>query len=255
VKNRTTQSALLVAGAAVGVAAAAAWVGKRRHSAEVKPSWEHNWEEEKTGIIPKSQRSQPSLTPRTVPDDFIGLVAEDLVEADGPELPIGRSADPEIDDALRPVRSRHDDTSGSSLFSEPEPDRPLSNDISLDQIWDATPGFAEGEQTEGYDAVTPEDLGSIWLERATQTTHESRPHASDRADVPELEDLAVSEATRGSALALDDEEAGEAEDEEQAARDAEGDEDDDPNAIQEDDLDEDTPVAERDERDKLPRRL
>jgi hypothetical protein len=253
VKNRTTQSALLVAGAAVGVAAAAAWVGKRRHhSAENKPSWEDHWEE-KTGVMPRSQRSQVDATSRAGSDDFVGLVAEDLVEADGPELPIGRSADPAIDDALRPSRPWRNETSGSALFVEPEPDKPLSDDVSLDEIWDATPGFAEGEQTEGYDAVTPEELGAVWLERATQTTHEARPHASDPAELPELDGLIVSEATRDSALPFDEEEDADALDQEQAARDAERDDDEeDPNDVQEDDLDED---ARDDERDNRIRRL
>ena len=73
-----------------------------------------------------------------------------------------------------------------------------STDASLDEVWNSLPGLAEGEQSEGYDAVTPEDLGTVWLERATQTTHESRPHGSDPNDVPDLESLLVSEATLSS---------------------------------------------------------
>jgi hypothetical protein len=156
VKNRKTQqSALLLAGAAVG--AAAAWVGKRRQS------------------------------------DFRELVSEDLIEADGPELPIGRSADPELDGVLQHTGHKHDETSGAALLAEHEQTSPRFDRDPLDDIWNATPGFAEGEQTEGYDAVTPEDLGSVWLSRATQTTHEERPHANDPADLPDLEDLAIQE--------------------------------------------------------------
>jgi hypothetical protein len=84
-------------------------------------------------------------------------------------------------------------------------------DGSLDEVWNSLPGIAEGEQSEGYDAVAPEDLGSVWLERATQTTREDRPHGSDPNEVPNLEDLLVSEATL--ATSQGDEEADEDEDE------------------------------------------
>jgi hypothetical protein len=155
VRNRKTQSALLVAGAAAG-AAAATWLGKRRHLAAVDPSREH------------------------------------MVEPESAELPIGRSADPAIDDALSRTRSGYDQTSGAALLTDYEaPTERAFRDQSLDEVWNATPGFAEGEQSEGYDAVAPEDMGAVWLERATQTTHESNPHASDPSDVPPLDQLAV----------------------------------------------------------------
>ncbi len=153
-KNRKTQSALLVAGAAAG-AAAASWLGKRRHlEVAVDPSREH------------------------------------MIEPDSAELPIGRSADPAIDEALS--RTRQDDTSGSALLAEPLPRGKRSfDDASLDDVWNAMPGFAEDAQSEGYDAVEPEDLGAVWLERATQTTHDARPHASDRNDLPALDELVI----------------------------------------------------------------
>ena len=115
-----------------------------------------------------------------------------MVEPDSVELPIGRSADPAIDRALSRTRSAYDETSGGALLTEDEPRRhDAFRDQSLDEVWNAMPGFAEGEQSEGYDAVTPEDLGAVWLERATQTTHEANPHASDPNEVPALDQLAV----------------------------------------------------------------
>ncbi len=152
-RNRKTQSALLVAGAAAG-AAAATWLGKQRHLVAIDTSREH------------------------------------MIEPDSAELPIGRSADPAIDDALS--RTRQDETSGGALLSEPAPRarRPFS-ESSLDEVWNAMPGFAEGAQSEGYDAVEPEDLGAVWLERATQTTHDARPHASDPNDLPALDEMIV----------------------------------------------------------------
>ena len=163
----SAKPALLVAsGAAVGAAvgAAAAWLGKRR-SAPVRAS-----------------ASQRQLDDTDEPDGF-----------ESAELPIGHSADPEIDGSLSHGMLAIDATSGASLFGVPEPEPRLHHlEPALDEVWNALPGMSEGEQTEGYDAVTPEDLGAVWLERATQTTHEHRPHANDPNEIPNLEDLAIS---------------------------------------------------------------
>jgi hypothetical protein len=135
-------------------------------------------------------------------------MGQDSGESEGPdsaELPIGSSADPEIDGALTHHRLAIDSTSGASFFGEPEPPPELHyRELPLDDLWNALPGMSEGEQTEGYDAVTPEDLGAVWLERATQTTHEHRPHASDPSDIPNIEDLAVSEGSRHASMSLDE---------------------------------------------------
>lgn len=174
---RRTQSALLVAGAAAGAVAAATWMGRRR--------------------------------PRVVP---LPHTHSDLVEPDRAELPLGSSADPDIDQALsrqREPRQREPQagTSGGALLGEvmaqKEPD---VGDASLEDVWNAMPGLVGGEQTEGYDAVEPEDLGAVWLERATQTTHDERPRVSDPNDVPNLDALTVSEGSRTAALSLDDDE-------------------------------------------------
>ena len=127
-----------------------------------------------------------------------------LIEPESAELPIGRSADPEIDAALSRNRLPQDDTSGAALLAEPERERRSDFDLALDDVWSSTPGIAEPEQSEGYDAVIPEDMGAVWIERATQTTHEHRPHTSDPSDNPDLEDL-VSQATRNASRALEDE--------------------------------------------------
>jgi hypothetical protein len=100
----------------------------------------------------------------------------------------------------------------------------------LDEVWNSLPGIAEGEQSEGYDAVSPEDLGSVWLERATQTTHEARPHGSDPSDIPDVESLLVSEATITSAQML-----GEDDDEDADERDPLIDEDEEEDEAEEED--------------------
>jgi hypothetical protein len=177
VKSRKTQSALLVAGAAAG-AVAATLISKRRERAVPTQSY--------TSEL--AERSQ-------------------LVEPESAELPIGASADPDIDHSLSRSYLPQDATSGSALLGDVEPrGELLATDASLDDVWNAMPGLVGGEQTEGYDAVQPEDLGAVWLERATQTTHEDRPHASDPFDVPNLDALTVSEGSRLSARALDDDE-------------------------------------------------
>jgi len=172
VRNRARQSALLVAGAAAGVAAAT-WVGRRRL---------------------RVVRAGDSV----------------LIEPESAELPIGRSADPDIDNALERSQLPQDETSGGLLFGDHELRSETnrvgaSADLPLEEIWNALPGFAEGEQTEGYDAVTPEDLGTVWLARATQTTHEARPRGSSPSDMPDLENLLVSESTLLSAHQDEDE--------------------------------------------------
>lgn len=141
--------------------------------------------------------------------------AVELVEPESAELPIGRSADPAIDDSLSRKLLPQDETSGSALLANPEPFAgEATTDASLDEVWNSLPGIAEGEQSEGYDAVSPEDMGSVWLERATQTTHESRPHGSDPNDVPDLESLLVSESTIASSQMPDEDESEEEDDDE-----------------------------------------
>jgi hypothetical protein len=244
VRNRTTQSALLVAGAAVGVAAAA-WLGKRRLASVtegprlVPPD---RLEPVRASLARRSPGPESrSAAPQSSVTELVGAASvalpagrtgefgideassrtmlrqdaiprADLIEPDRAELPLGRSADPDIDEALSRTNLPQDSTSGGALLGEEEPfARDAPTDGSLDEVWNSLPGIAEGEQSEGYDAVAPEDLGSVWLERATQTTREDRPHGSDPNEVPNLEDLLVSEATL--ATSQGDEEADEDEDE------------------------------------------
>jgi hypothetical protein len=257
--NRTTQSALLVAGAAVGVAAAA-WLGKRRLAsvtAEPRLVPPDRLEPVRASLARRSTGPEPRrAAPQSSVAELVGaesvalpagpggefgideassrtmrrqdaIPRSELVEPDRAELPLGRSADPNIDEALSRTSLPQDSTSGGALLGEEEPfagDAPT--DGSLDEVWNSLPGIAEGEQSEGYDAVAPEDLGSVWLERATQTTREDRPHGSDPNDVPNLDDLLVSEATLTTSQQGDEEV-----DEDEA-------DEDDEDEIAEDELDE-----------------
>jgi len=190
VKNRKTQSVLLVAGAAAGVAAAT-WLNRRR------------------------------LT-------LVESTPEALVEPESAELPLGRSADPELDGPLSRRLLPQDQTSGATLRGEPvEIEAPLS-EPSLDDVWrslpDAEARTAENDadaQTD-YDAVSPEDLGATWLGRATQTSDPVRPHGAQSA-APDLENSLVSEATLSDSHSIEDgqDETDNEEDEDEEIRDSE----------------------------------
>ena len=124
---------------------------------------------------------------------------DELIEPESAELPLGRSADPAVDEALSRTRLPQEETSGATLQAERRPFADESTiDRSLDEIWNAVPGFDEAAQSESYDAVNPESLGGVWLERATQTTHGNRAHGSEPSELAGLEGLTVSEATLAS---------------------------------------------------------
>lgn len=150
-------------GAAAG-AAAATWFGKRRYS-------------------------------------VVGTADADAVEPEAAELPLGRSADPEVDIPLSRTHLPQDDTSGATLLGDRSPSADDARvDAGLEDIWNASEGTELiDDESERYDAVNPESLGSVWLERATQTTHGARPHTSEPGELLALEDLTVSEATLKSA--------------------------------------------------------
>ena len=186
--NRKLKSALMVAGVAAGAAAAASWFGKKK-TPGLRAIGDANalGERKHSGLSSARYSEIRDLSP-------VDTDRESMIEPESAELPIGRSADPDIDWALSRNRLQ-DDTTGGALLTEPEArERRSDVDLSLDDVWSSTPGIAEPEQSEGYDAVLPEDLGAVWIERATQTTHEHRPHASDPNDTPQLEDL-VSQST------------------------------------------------------------
>lgn len=161
-KSKKHQSALLLAGAAAG--AAVAWLGKRQLS-------------------------------------LVSSAHEPLVEAPEAELPLGSSADPEIDHTLSRRLMPQDETTGSSLLGDAAPES-TPGEADLDDIWRADLG--ELEQAEGYDSIAPEDLGATWLERATQTTHEPQRSVLESGAPPIFEGAVMSEATLSSSHAADD---------------------------------------------------
>lgn len=162
-KSRKQQSALLLAGAAAGVAAA--WLSRRRSNLA-------------------SAESQP------------------LVESTSAELPLGRSADPDIDHGLSRKHLPQNETTGASLLGDEAPESTPA-ESSLDDLWRAVPDLAEPEQAEGYDAIAPEDLGAVWLERATETEPDPHTPALESQLPPELEGALMSASSIRSAHALE----------------------------------------------------
>lgn len=125
---------------------------------------------------------------------LVNTSSDERVEPESAELPLGRSADPDVDEGLSRKLLPQDETSGGTLYAERESRLDESSRESLDDIWNAG-SIDEGERGEGYDAVNPESLGAVWLERATQTAHESRLDAGNPNALPELEELMISEAS------------------------------------------------------------
>jgi hypothetical protein len=178
-KSIKTQSALLLAGAAAGVAAA--WLGRRRLTLLSGGRSEADGAARSSELAPAPHALDAERAP--------------FVEPESAELPVGRSADPDIESALSRKYLPQDDTTGATLFGDEGPESGPA-EVALDAgIWDALPELAESGRTEGYDAVAPEELGSVWLARATETTRE--PILTPSADhVPiEIEGSLVSEAS------------------------------------------------------------
>lgn len=163
-KTKRQQSALLLAGAAAG--AAAAWFGRRQLR-------------------------------------LVSSTSEPVVEPTRAELPVGRSADPEIDQSLERRGLPQDETTGSALLGDASFDAGPA-EAELQDIWQVE--LAEPQQVEGYDSLAPEDLGATWLERATQSGHEPHHAVLESGAPPVFEDAVMGEATLTSSHALEEEE-------------------------------------------------
>lgn len=157
-KNKTQQTAMVLAGvAAVG---AAAWLG-RRHLRLVPP---------------------PSETPRIEPPPIEAFLVEGSAAS---ELEMAPDTMP-------------------APSSIPAPS--TSEDIS--DLWRVEPELTELNEgdIEGYDAIAPEDLGSVWLSRATQTADDSSRRAPLEGElVLDLSDDSLGEASSDSVSATDSE--------------------------------------------------
>lgn len=152
-----------------------------------------------------------------------------LVDTGAVEVPVGHSSDASYDDELDHAKLVQPDTTGASLQEPFERTFGMFEDLETENLTaqnhgrasiTAQPKRAEDHELfpfedEHYDAVEPEDLGALFLSRATEDN--SGGHREDYGDellenetdrdalrgdvVPHL----VSEASRASALLEEDE--------------------------------------------------
>jgi hypothetical protein len=143
----------MVLAGVAAVGAAAAWLG-RRHLRLVPPP---------TESLLSGPSSSPPLEPPPIEPFLVEASAADF-EFIGPD-----SSGPE---------------------SEPRTER----DSELKELWGVEPELSElEEELDAYDAVDPEDLGSVWLSRATQTSAEPHTHLINQISAPEPEDGSILE--------------------------------------------------------------
>ncbi|HET9955306.1 MAG TPA: hypothetical protein VFQ61_12415 [Polyangiaceae bacterium] len=114
-------------------------------------------------------------------------IGQALNPSEVPEVPLGVSADPEIENLLTtPGRAQATDSTGASVLD-------ASSDLadSHEQINPATEDLPEitaqptrnyAPSDDAYDDVSPEDLGAEYLLRATQGA--TAPHEADLAALP-----------------------------------------------------------------------
>jgi hypothetical protein len=110
---------------------------------------------------------------------------EELADPGAVEVPIGQSAEPDIDRELSHSKLLQPDSSGAALFTA----QPTAEAPALD---------------EAYDAVAPDDLGAEWLTRATQGS--SLGTDSDALETDLARDAGLSVMSQGSLEAASAEE-------------------------------------------------
>jgi hypothetical protein len=93
------------------------------------------------------------------------------------------------------------EVSSASLLGDAAPESTPAD--SLDDLWRAVPDVAEPEQSDGYDATAPEDLGAVWLARATETEPDPRTPPLESGIPPELEGVLMSESSIHAAHELE----------------------------------------------------
>jgi hypothetical protein len=131
-------------------------------------------------------------------------VGEELIDPGAIEVPLGQSADAQIDYELSHSKLPQPDSSGAALHRlEPEEDLRVDTlplpDPSIEEALTARPMKESRAREDAYDAIAPDDLASEWLTRATEAS--TLPSEDDllRIDVVEvLRDTGVSIVSEGS---------------------------------------------------------
>jgi hypothetical protein len=126
---------------------------------------------------PGRERHQVSnlVGPGAIAPDEIAI-GEELVDPGALEAPLGQSADPQIDRELLHDKLLQPDSTGAALLREDlrgglhEQWAPLEGPPLDEGELTAQPSKATLLPDDAYDAVAPDDLGSEWLTRATETS-------------------------------------------------------------------------------------
>ena len=131
---------------------------------------------EERRATPSNQRHELSslVGPHAIaPAD--SAIGEELVDPGAIEVPLGQSADPQIDRELSHSKLIQPDSSGASLQrSDFEGDARVDTLPMLDEPDETTltarPTKESRPPEDAYDAVAPDDLASEWLSRATEAS-------------------------------------------------------------------------------------
>jgi hypothetical protein len=121
------------------------------------------------------------------------------------EVPLGQSADPEIDALLTDDDTASDDSTGAALRSNAamsgvhEAMTPRQKRIDEEVTLTARPSDDTLTIDDAYDAVAPDDLGTEWLNRATESAATDPYRSAREALPPELMlESAMSGVSEGS---------------------------------------------------------
>jgi hypothetical protein len=118
-------------------------------------------------------------------------IGEELVDPGAIEVPIGQSADAEIDTQLSRTKLPQADSTGASLQREDVGTGVQEVSTSLyggdtSENLTARPNQQLIPTDDAYDAVAPDDLGTEWLTRATEASSLDSTGAAPDAQPPEL---------------------------------------------------------------------
>jgi hypothetical protein len=179
--QRSVTTGLVVTGAALGGALATLWLARRRH--DRLEAFESDFSRDVTRGV------------------------KGRVEPEAAELPLGHTSDRDIDRKLNRTRLPQPESTGAVLFDE---------QLRYSGVYEAAPvsdrdvsarpqahahRFASADD---YDAVSPEELGTAFLARATESVSDVEgDDLNDLAEIPGFQVTTMSEASNDAALLPD----------------------------------------------------
>lgn len=113
-------------------------------------------------------------TPMALAPDADAM-GEELVDPGAIEIPLGQSAEERIDGLLSRAKLPQPDSTGASLWKQEEAPGVHQTEVSIsgrsssDDAITARTAQEPAPDEESYDALAPDDLGTEWLSRATES--------------------------------------------------------------------------------------